>query len=103
MVLGSYVDDAFGGAQRSKVAQAFVDFISGEGARLGAVINAKKTEGPAASLVILGLLYDARAQVCALDPTKVTKYSDRIRLVIKKGEATSKELEKLVGNLGFAA
>ena len=42
MVLGSYVDDAFGGAQRSKVAQAFVDFISGAGARLGAVINAKK-------------------------------------------------------------
>ena len=98
------MDDAFGGAQRSKVAQAFVDFIiSRAGARLGAVINAKKTEGPAASLVILGLLYDARAQVCALDPTKVTRYSDRIRLVIKKGEATSKELEKLVGNLGFAA
>ena len=55
------------------------------------------------SLVILGLLYDAQAQVCALDPAKVIKYSSRIRLIIEKGEATSKELEKLVGNLGFAA
>ena len=103
MVLGSYVDDAFGGALRTKVAQELIDFIGSVGARLGALINAKKTEGPAVSLVILGLLYDAQAQVCALDPAKVIKYSFRIRLIIEKGEATSKELEKLVGNLGFAA
>ena len=103
MVLGSYVDDAFGGAQTSEVAQEFSDYIAAMGARHGAVINAKKTEGPAVSLVILGILYDAEARVCSLDPAKVTKYSDRIRLLIKKGEATSKELEKIVGNLEFAA
>ena len=102
-MLGSYVDDAFGGASTSEVAHAFSNYIVAMGARLGAVINAKKTEGPAVSLVILGLLYDAKARVCSLDPAKVTKYSDRIRLLIKKGEATSKELEKIVGNLGFAA
>ena len=97
------MDDAFGGARSSEVAQEFSDFIAAMGARHGAVINAKKTEGPAVSLVILGLLYDARARICALNPAKVDKYSDRIRLLIKKGEATSKELEKIVGNLGFAA
>ena len=63
----------------------------------------RRQKAPRFFLVILGLLYDARARICALDPAKVKKYSDRIRLLIKKGEATSKELEKIVGNLGFAA
>ena len=57
------MDDAFGGARSSEVAQEFSDFIAAMGARHGAVINAKKTEDPAVSLVILGLLYDAQARL----------------------------------------
>ena len=76
--MGSYVDDAFGGTLQPASSQAFIDFITNMGARHGAEVNSKKTEGPAYSMVILGLLYNARLRICSLDPAKVVKYSFRI-------------------------
>ena len=58
-MLGSYVDDAFGGTLHTNTAQNLINFISDMGTRHGAKVNATKTEGPAMSLVILGLLYDS--------------------------------------------
>ena len=55
------------------------------GARHGARINVTKTGGPAISLVILGLLYNAQLRVCSLDPAKVEKYTQRILVIINKG------------------
>ena len=102
-VLDSYVDDAFGGARTLLLAAKLIAFITTMGARLGAVVNVSKTEGPATSMVIIGFHYDSRAKVCNLDPTKVSKYSARLQAILDRGWVTSKELERVVGNLQFAA
>ena len=70
---------------------------------LGAVVNVSKTEGPASALVILGLHYCALSAVCSLDPANVAKYAVRLNALLAAGRATSKELERVVGNLQFAA
>ena len=62
-----------------------------------------KTKGPWISMVILGLLYRSDFKICSLDPKKVLKYSEQIRTIIRQGWATSKELERMVGRLEFAA
>ena len=54
-------------------------------------------------MVILGLQYDSEFKVCNLDPAKVVKYTTRIETVIRVGGTSSKSLERIVGNLGFAA
>ena len=102
-VLGSYVDDAFGGAVRRRVASELINYITLAGAQHGAIVNPDKTEGPATAMVILGLLYCSISKVCSLDPAKVIKYSKRINHILQTGHTTSKELEQLVGNLEFAA
>ena len=102
-VLGSYVDDAFGGAILQRVADDLINFITVSGAKHGAVVNLDKTEGPATAMVILGLLYCSVSKVCSLDPAEVVKYTNRINMILKSGRTTSKELKQLVGNLEFAA
>ena len=102
-VLGSYVDDAFGGALCIDTAQKLINFVSELGASHGAGVNHAKTCGSATSIVILGLLYNSRTRVCSLDTAKVAKYSKRIRMIINNGGTTSKGLEKIIGNLAFAA
>ena len=102
-VLESYVDDAVGGATTRKLAAKLITFITTMGAKLGTIVNAAKTEGPAKSMVILGFNYNSKSKVCNLDPAKVTKYSDRLRKILNRGKVTSKELERIVGNLQFAA
>ena len=102
-MLGSYVDDAFGGARTGKTAKLLIRFITIMGSKLKAEVNSAKTEGPATSLVILGFLYCSRSRVCRLDPAKVTKYTARISKLLAAGVASSKDLERLVGNLQFAS
>ena len=101
--LGSYVDDAFGGATSRRVATRLITYITAAGSNMATLVNTKKTEGPATSMVILGLQYCSRTKVCSLDPAKVTKYTIRISQLLNAGFATSKFLEQLVGNLEFAA
>ena len=102
-MLGSYVDDGFGGAGTWKIAMKLIKFITDMGFTLETVVNSAKTEGPATSLVILGLLYCSRSKVCRLDPAKVTKYAVRISKLLAAGVASSKDLERIVGNLQFAS
>ena len=102
-VLGSYVDDGFGGATSQQLAAKLIVFVTQSGAKLGAVVNMLKTEGPAPALVILGLHYCAQSAVCSLDPVKVARYTGRLNALLAAGRATSKELERIVGNLQFAA
>ena len=54
-------------------------------------------------MVILGFRYDSWARGCNLDPAKVSKYTARLLKILTCGWATSKELERVVGNLQFAA
>ena len=65
--------------------------------------NLEKTRGPATRLVILGLLYCSETQSCCLGEDKQIKYLARIVAMIGSVATSSKELEQLTGNLGYAA
>ena len=67
------------------------------------IVNPEKTRGPATSLVILGLLYCSESRTCRLGEVKRSKYLSRIVALVAATSTTSKVLEKLTGNLGFAA
>ena len=69
----------------------------------GTLVNVAKSEGPAISMVILGLLYRSDLKICSLDPKKVIKYFEQIETLIKQSWVTSKDLERMVGRLEFAA
>ena len=73
------------------------------GRATGTDFNPEKARGPATKLVILGLLYCSVTRSCRLGDTKRSKYLSRITSVISSRRATSKQLEQLVGNLGYAA
>ena len=102
-VLDSYVDDGFGGDNAYSIAQALISFITKAGKRYGTLVNVAKTCGPAIAMVILGLLYHSRRKICSLDPEKVTKYSAHISQLLTQDRITSKDLERMVGRLEFAA
>ena len=102
-MLRSYVDDGFGGANVWRLAIELIKFVTDKGLTHETRINIAKTEGPATALVILGLLYCSISKVCRLDPATVTKYAARISTLLAAGVATSKDLERLVGNLQFAS
>ena len=53
-VLGSYVDDGFGGARTQAQAQSMIDWLYAVGHATGTAFNKAKTCGPATRLVILG-------------------------------------------------
>ena len=48
-------------------------------------------------------MYDAVHRKCSLPPKKVAKYLSRIKEILLKNQTTSKELERLVGNLVWAS
>ena len=103
VVLGSYVDDAFGGAQTREQAKLVIDTLVLIGCVTATIVNPGKTRGPATSLIILGLLYCSVSRTCRLGEDKQSKYLARIVAMVALTSTTSKELEKLTGNLGFAA
>ena len=102
-VLGSYVDDAFGGDVSYATAQALIDYVTSAGKRHETFVNVAKTEGPAVSMVILGLFYRSDLKICSLAPKKVKKYSEQMVTLLSQGWASSKDLERMVGRLEFAA
>ena len=102
-VLGSYVDDGFGGAGTQGNAQLMIDHLFKAGLATSTLFNMIKTRGPARSLVILGLLYCSVTQSCRLGNKKKQKYLSRVDAMMASVGTTSKLLEQLVGNLGFAA
>ena len=71
--------------------------------RTGIVTSARanftKCKGPAQRLKILGMMYDAISKNCSLPPEKVSKYMNRIDEMLSKELTSSKQLERLVGNL----
>ena len=102
-VLGSYVDDAFGGDSSYMTAKALIDYVTAAGECHETRVNMTKTRGPATTMVILGLQYSSGYKICSLDPKKVTKYSEQISLLLRQGRVSSKDLERMVGRLEFAA
>ena len=107
----SYVDDFFGGPIRSKKgleadginAKIFFDCLIAVGELTGAIMRPEKCCPPARKMEILGFLYDAVRRCCRLSETKIVKYIARIDDVLGSAYVTLKNLEKLVGNLTYAA
>ena len=97
------MDDGFGGAQSKAHAQAMIDELYKMGRVTGTVFNVEKTRGPATRLVILGLMYCSVTKSCRLGDDKLAKYASRVAILVLKVSTTSKVLEKVVGNLGYAA
>ena len=102
-VLGSYVDDAFGGARTEDQALSMIDYIIQAGQATATHFNRAKTRGPATRLVVLGLLFCSVTQSCRVGADKLTKYLIRIDDLVAGPTTQSRLLEQLVGNLGFAA
>ena len=80
-----------------------MDTLTTVGRATATIINPEKTRGPANELVILGLLYCSVTRTCHLGDAKRLKYMSRITAVISSQRTTSKQLEQLAGNLGYAA
>ena len=107
----SYVDDFFGGPIRSKNglekdginAKICFDVLIAVGELTGARMNSKKCCPPARKMEILGFMYDAITRSCRLSDKKQKKYMNRIDIVLESVYVTKKTLEKLVGNLTYAA
>ena len=99
----SYVDDIFGGAATKKQTGELKNQIIKTGLLTTAVANLEKCHGPSQLLTILGTLYNALTQMVSLPPKKQQKYCLAIKSVLKRGRATSKELEKMVGYLVWAS
>ena len=66
-------------------------------------MNLSKCCAPARKMEILGFVYDSIAKSCRLSKEKQQKYIDRIIAVLQKPTVVFKNLEKLVGNLTYAA
>ena len=73
------------------------------GAATGTIFNKNKTRGPATNLVILGLLYCSVTRSCRVGDKKRDKYLARVSTLLMATSTTSKVLEQVVGNLGYAA
>ena len=107
----SYVDDFFGGPKRSKngisgdkrKADLMFEELLAVGDLTGAKMNRKKCLSPARVMEILGFIYDSIVKTCRLSVSKQRKYIRRINQVLKSTGVTFKMLEKLVGNLTYAA
>ena len=80
-----------------------IDWLYVVGHATGTVFNRPKTRGPATRLVILGLLYCSVTQSCRVGDKKREKYLSRICHLLQATTTSSKILEQLVGNLGYAA
>ena len=66
-------------------------------------MNLPKCRGPLQALRIIGHLYDAQAQTVKLPECKQQKYLAKLRTVLSTLLVRSKELESLLGYLGWAS
>ena len=84
-------------------AQLMFDWLVAVGELTGAIMNLEKCCPPAQQMVILGFLYDAIAKTCKLSEKTQTKYINRIDGILESKYVKIKLLEKIVGNLTYAA
>ena len=101
-VLGTHVDDIFGGfkkCQSYRKAKHFRDYLCDVGAALSLNFNqnVEKNPLPARSQVILGRRYDSSLARVFTAKEKVTKYRLRIAAVLAMEIVSVKSLEKLHG------
>ena len=104
--LSGYVDDFYGGPFRTdsrmkdKInSKLLLDTLIEFGKITNTNMNLKKCKGPATSLDIIGMLFDSVKKACFLSTAKAKKYTQRLKVLILNKSASSKDIEKIVGNL----
>ena len=107
-ILGSYVDDIFGGLMKDPSygrALAFRKYIHDTGTALTLKFNmlVHKSPLPAKQQVVLGCLYDSSKRHVRTAEKKRVKYLQYIRLHLKSPKTTLQMIQKLHGYLNFAA
>ena len=93
------MDDIFGGASTYDQTLQLKQEIIATGQATTAKANRSKCHGPSQKLKILGMMYDAVAKRCSLPPQTIEKYIVRIATILGASSTSSKDFEKLVGNL----
>ena len=63
----------------------------------------RKTVGPTQCLTFLGIQIDTVKRQLSIPPEKISKYSSHILVVLRKEQATLKELQSLTGKLQFVS
>ena len=107
-MLGSYVDDIFGGLVQDPSYRNSLDFRkymcqTGTALTLRFNMQMHKTPLPARRRVVLGCLYDSRRRHICTAEEKRKKYMECIRLHLSLTSTTLKAIQKLHGYLNFAA
>ena len=107
-VLGTHVDDIFGGFKSNKSfsqAAHFREWMCAAGKRLTMSFNMKpsKTPIPAKKQIILGREFNSSTRRITTADGKLEKYLGRVRCMIIDETTTRKKLEKLHGCLNYVA
>ena len=82
---------------------AFRSYIFDAGERLSIEFNMKKSPVPARRRVILGCMYDSISRRIKTAAKKRAKYMQRIVRVLLRDKTTIPEVQRLHGNLNYAA
>ena len=110
IALAVYMDDFFGGPIRTgslnedlKRANTLFTVLIIIGAVTSTFMNLDKCEEPARSKDILGMIFNSEKKACFLAATKIEKYTTKLSKIRDRGIASSKDLQKIVGYLVYAA
>ena len=108
--LATYIDDFFGGpissgslSKDEADAKLLLSSLIDIGNLTSTYMNMEKCVGPRRCLEIIGHFYNAIKKTCSLSSKKANKYILRLSALRIAKSAVSKDLEKIVGYLGFAA
>ena len=72
-------------------------------AELGIPISMSKLEGPATSMIFLGILFDSESMTIRLDEDKLTSIHDELSAWSDRSTASREQLQSIIGILSFAA
>ena len=105
------MDDFFGGPERTKSgiqsdklkANLMFQKLLAVDDLTGTNMNRKKCIAPSQIMEILGFIYDSILRTCRLSGKKQSEYLSRIESALSSSKVRFKFLEKLVGNLTYAA
>jgi hypothetical protein len=98
-----YVDDFMLMNKRLSAAKFQLERVVQLFAELGIPISVKKLEGPATSMVFLGILFDSTSMVIRLDEEKLASIHAELELWSERSTASREQLQSIIGILSFVA
>ena len=98
-----YVDDFMTFNQGLSSAKLALDSVLKLFAELGIPISMNKLEGPATSMIFLGILFDSDSMTIRLDDDKLSCIHQELLLWSDRSTASKEQLQSIIGVLSFAA